>query len=41
MWLIGSRCWAKPGAAAPTATPAAMPMKIQAVSEGRFIFLPT
>ena len=39
--LISPSCLAKSGAITPSATPAAMPMKIHAVSESRFIVLPT
>ncbi len=38
--LTGPSCLAKPGVKTPSATPAAIPMKIQAVSERRFIALP-
>ena len=39
--LISPSCLAKSGAKMPSATPAAMPIKIQAVSEIFFIVLPT
>ena len=39
--LISPSCLAKSGAKMPSATPAAMPIKIQAVSESFFIVLPT
>ena len=38
--LTGTSRPATPGAAMPTAIPAAMPMKIHAVSEGRLTALP-
>jgi len=39
--LTGESCLAKPGATIPRATPAAIPMKIQAVREMRFNARPT
>ena len=39
--LIRPSCLATSGAKTPSATPAAMPMKIQAVNDNFFIALPT